>query len=343
MKPGERVMQLAGNEGLFPQTRAQARLLSETRGAPGWRNIPPWVGEFEVRSTIVLPLVLHGETYGCLGIGSSTPAFYDERSFRLALAFGDRIAQALLNARSFTLERQRARAAEQLVFLRNDFVAAVSHELRTPLSAILGYGEVLQAHWDKLTDKQRQARIGRMVVAANRQKRLIDDLLQVSSLEASVPIVSRESVRLADVLARAVEMVEDSYAGQCIEVKGDTDLCVQADPAYAERILINLLDNAAKYSPEGSPIQVRLAGSGPTISIRVQDLGSGIPSDYLPVLFTRFGRVPGSHMRSGRVGTGLGLYLARQYAQAMHGNLVLEGTSPTGSVFRLDLPAGENA
>jgi signal transduction histidine kinase len=126
-------------------------------------------------------------------------------------------------------------------------------------------------------------------------------------------------------------------------VKGDTNLCVQADPTYAERILINLIDNAAKYSPEGSPIQVRLEGSSPMISIRVQDLGSGIPADYLPVLFTRFGRVPGSHMRSGRVGTGLGLYLARQYAQAMHGDLVLEGTSPMGSVFRLDLPEGENA
>jgi signal transduction histidine kinase len=104
------------------------------------------------------------------------------------------------------------------------------------------------------------------------------------------------------------------------------------------QILVNLMDNAAKYSPDGSSIEVSWAEEEARAMVRVRDHGSGLPADGRERLFTRFGRVPGSRIRAGRVGTGLGLYLGRSFAQAMHGDLTLERTGPEGSVFCLELP-----
>jgi signal transduction histidine kinase len=99
-----------------------------------------------------------------------------------------------------------------------------------------------------------------------------------------------------------------------------------------------MMDNAAKYSPEGSPIIVWWGPEDDNGSLRVLDRGPGVPPHGRELLFSRFGRVPGSRMRAGRVGTGLGLYLGRGLAKAMGGDLDLESTGGEGSTFRLRLP-----
>jgi signal transduction histidine kinase len=105
------------------------------------------------------------------------------------------------------------------------------------------------------------------------------------------------------------------------------------------QVLTNLLDNAAKYSPEGSPISISWRAEGNMVVTRVRDQGPGVPVEGREHLFTRFGRIPGIVPRSGRVSTGLGLYLSRRLAKAMGGDLDLELTGPQGSIFRLRLPA----
>jgi PAS domain S-box-containing protein len=336
---GVRVAPLEGSQGLFPLAGDQARLVAETRGAPGWRNIPPWTGRHELRSIILLPLLIQGKLYGCLRVSSFTPGFYHQEHFQVARAFAERIAQALWNARLYQLEQHRARAAEELASLRNDFVASVSHELRTPLAAMLGYGELLQAHWDRMSDTDRRAKVDRIVVAANRQRKLVEDLLRETSLEESAPVLSRKPLSLADTVTRAAHTVRETYLGQTIEATGPANLMVLADPIQTEQILINLVDNAAKYSPEGSPVLISWSLEGIIAAVRVRDKGPGIPTEGREILFTRFGRVPGSRMRAGRVGTGLGLYLSRAFATAMGGSLDLEATGTDGSTFTLRLPA----
>jgi PAS domain S-box-containing protein len=328
-------------KGLFPQTDDQARLMAETCIAPGWRQLPPWVGEHEVRSAIIVPLVVHGEAYGCLGIGSRTPNAYSARHLDVARAFAERIGQALWNARLYQLERERAGAAEHLASLRSDFVATVSHELRTPLSAVLGYAELLEGHWSRFDDAQRYLNVRRIVLAANRQKRLIDDLLHVSTIEAERLSVKHEQVRIAEVIERAVSVVNASYANQPFKVSGPVDLAALADASYVEQVLANLLDNAAKYSDEGSPIEVAWAREKNLVVVRVRDYGPGIAEQGRDMLFSRFGRMPGSRMRAGRVGTGLGLYLGREHAMAMGGTLDIESTGEGGSTFCLRLPIYE--
>ena len=101
------------------------------------------------------------------------------------------------------------------------------------------------------------------------------------------------------------------------------------------------MDNAAKYSAEGSPIVVSWEPDGGCAILRVRDYGPGIPKQGREGLFTRFGRIAGSRTRAGRVGTGLGLYLGRQLAEAISGSLDLETTGPEGSTFRLCLPLAQ--
>ncbi len=335
---GFELVGVVGGLGPFPLADDEPRVLADTRDWPRWQVVQPWVGEHEVRSSMILPLAVHGDTYGCLAIGSSRPQVYGARHLRVAQSFAERIVQALWNARLFQLEQERARAAENLASLRHEFVATVSHELRTPLTAVLGYAEVLSGHWDRLSEAQRKANLQRIVTAANRQKRLVDDLLQVSTLDGDEMPMRRGKVSLAEIVALATDEVKASYANQSIEVAGPPDLVVVADPLRTEQVLVNLMDNAAKYSPEGSCIEVNWMREVGAAVVRVRDHGPGIPPEGREVLFTRFGRVPGSRMRAGRVGTGLGLFLGRAYTQAMGGTLELEATGPDGSVFRLCLP-----
>jgi signal transduction histidine kinase len=123
-------------------------------------------------------------------------------------------------------------------------------------------------------------------------------------------------------LMQAVEERQASYPAQAIDLEGPIDLCVRADAARVIQILMNLLDNAAKYSLEGSTVSVSWGQEGTMVALRIRNEGPGIPVAGRDLLFTRFGRVPGSRMRAGRAGTGLGLFLGRQLAEAMGGDIV---------------------
>jgi signal transduction histidine kinase len=236
-------------------------------------------------------------------------------------------------------ESERARAAaEELARTRNDFVAAVSHELRTPLTAIIGYAELLEARWRTLDDVRRQEQIRRIAAAANRQKRLVEDLLMLGRQEIEAMRPAIEATSVLHVCELAGQEVRASYRSQEITLDGPVDLQVAVDAERLIQILINLIDNAAKYSPEGSPVAVSWARHDATAKIRVRDHGVGIAHAHLPRLFTRFGRLPGSKARNGHVGTGLGLYLGRLMAEAMNCTLAMESTSAAGTVFCLSLP-----
>ena len=266
-----------------------------------------------------MPLILDGELVGSFDVSSRTPRRYTEQHLRIAALCGAHATQALRNARLYAAERGRAAAAEDLARMRSDFVAAVSHELRTPLTAMLGFAELLKSRWAQLSDAQRLDHIERIATAANRQHRLVADLLLSSQIDTGVLAVRARAVLLAGPVHGAAREVRAAYRDQRIRVEGPAALGVRADPDRLQQIVGNLLDNAAKYSPEGSPIAVGWRAEGAMGVIRVRDHGPGIQEAGRDTLFTRFGRMPGSRIRSGHVGTGLGLYLGRRLAEAMGG------------------------
>jgi signal transduction histidine kinase len=318
--------------------RGETQYVADTAEVPGWHDWPPWIGPYRVRSVIVAPLRIDGVLLGSFEVNSYSPNFYTDRHKQIATDFAERATQAFRNARLFAAEQARVQAAEGLASLRSDFVAAVSHELRTPLTAIVGFGELLQARWWQMSEQRRLERIVQIVQAANRQRRLVEDLLLAGQLESAKLRPKCEPCSLGDLVRQAAAEVQGSYPGQTIELDDTCDIYVLADAGRTLQILSNLIDNAAKYSPEGTPIVVRWVEEECMAVLRVDDLGAGVPDGGRDKLFTRFGRLPGSAIRSGRVGTGLGLFLSRGLAEAMGGTLDLEATGPEGSIFRLRLP-----
>ena len=320
-------------------SNGQPALISDT-AAIRWSDVPPLVGEFAIRSAILVPLVLDGIVVGTFNVDSFTLHSYGEQHLARAVALGQRVTQALRNVRLFQLEQERARHAEEVARLKDDFVASISHELRTPLTAILGYAEILEARWAQLDDVRRLDQLQKIVQAANRQQRVVEDLLLLSRLEGRALAPTPTRVVVVSLVRQARDEVRANYANQHIEFDEQCGIQVLADPGRALRVLVNLLDNAAKYSPVGCPITVTCAVEDGMGVVRVRDYGSGVPEPGRERLFTRFGRVAGSRTRAGRVGTGLGLFLSRQLVEEMSGDLNLEATGPEGSTFRLRLPAG---
>lgn len=340
LAPGTRLFRLQGEQDHWtPDRHDRPIYIEDTDRMPEWRHVAPFTGPHTMRSVITFPLVDEGKVVGSFAVRSHQPSFYTKRHLQIATTLSQIIVQAVRNARLFAAEKQRARTAEDLAHMQSDFVAAVSHELRTPLTAIIGYAELLKARWHISSEDHRLERLGRIAASAQRQRRLVEDLLLLTQLEVGHLTPQAEPLRIQLLVEGAIHEVQSTYQGQQIDVRGKPATRVAADADRTMQIISNLLDNAAKYSSEGSPIVIGWRQEEDMIAIRVSDRGAGIPENGRERLFTRFGRIPGSASRSGRMGTGLGLYLSRQLATAMKGTLTLERTGPAGSVFCLRLPA----
>jgi signal transduction histidine kinase len=222
-----------------------------------------------------------------------------------------------------------------------DLISVASHELRAPLTAILGFAQLLDQRWTRLSDEERQRYVAAIIKAANRQRRLVDDLIIVGQCGSGDVPVNVEAVRCAPLIEQAIEEVRASDPFQSIVADGPPELTVRADTGRAIQVLFNLIDNAAKYSPEGSTVKVSWEHEGAMAAITVRDEGTGVPLEDREHLFTRYGRLQGSAIRAGRGALGIGLYVSRGLARAMSGDLVLESSGPTGSIFKLLLMAAQ--
>jgi PAS domain S-box-containing protein len=238
------------------------------------------------------------ETTQCRGDGSLVSV---EVTASL-IEFGGREVVLSIN-RDVTERAQALQAAEALARMRADFLSSISHELRTPLTAALGFAELLQARWDTLRDMERRERVDRIVMATRRQHHLVDQLLEVVRLDNDVIRVRQDELVVGRLTEEAAEEVCVTYKGAHVQFEGSQTLGVRGDAGRIVQILSNLIDNALKYSPEGSAVRVWWEAAGDTVLMRVRDFGQGIPEEGRALLFTRFGRVPGSAIRAGRVGT----------------------------------------
>ena len=228
--------------------------------------------------------------------------------------------------------------------VRSEFVANVSHELRTPLTCIKGYLETLL---DGALDDRAHARRFLEVAGthAERLDRLIDDLLELSNIESGRVTFAPKRLDLGDVVTSVAAMFERQVAqkNQVLEHSVSPGLTARADRDRLVQILVNLVDNAVKFTPDGGHIRVD-AQSGPAgrVEIRVRDTGIGIPSTDLPRLTERFYRV--DRTRSREIGgTGLGLAIVKHLVQAHGGELRIESELGHGTTVSFTVPAAEGA
>lgn len=223
--------------------------------------------------------------------------------------------------------------------LKNEFVAIVSHELRTPIASVYGAAQTLQRM--ELDRAQRDALLSVIYGESARLARLVDQVLWASRLEAgqaSATVASCDAVELtAEVVAAAKTHAPDDLSLEL--VTRDALPPVAADREKLKQVLVNLIENAVKYSPDGGRVDVTIGRSDGVLQFSIRDEGIGIPAKEQDRIFEKFHRLDGRSTQ-GISGTGLGLYISHELVEQMNGKIWVESREGVGSTFTFELPAG---
>lgn len=236
------------------------------------------------------------------------------------------------------IAREEAVAAS---LAKSEFLSRTSHELRTPMSAILGFGQLLELDEDQFSPRHQEA-VHQIMKAGRHLLSLINDLLDISSIEAGGTEVSIEDVDMSDLLqevhAFASPIVASAGLQFVLELPAP-DLFAQADRRRATQVVLNLVANAAKYNRSGSMVRLSCRPLNDMVQVLVEDDGEGIDASDIPRLFTPFDRL-GQQTRAKVEGTGLGLALSKRLVESMHGEIGFDAREK-GACFWFTLPVAK--
>jgi signal transduction histidine kinase len=288
-------------------------------------------------SRVLSPLLAGPEIIGALSVVRRKPHAFSLGEIELLSLLGRLVGTAVQNIRAYEAERTTAEELRRLSALRADFVSLVSHELRSPMASVIGSARTLQMRWRELTPEQRESFLALIAHETSRLAELIGDVLDTSRIEAGTFTYSFDDVDLGELVrdtTAAAERGQDEVPVRAVvheplpQVRGDKDRLRQ--------VLVNLIDNAVKYSRPGKEVRVEAQSTDGVVLIEVVDLGPGIPADQHKVIFEKFGRAHAGD--SAKPGTGLGLFIARSIAEAHGGSLDVRSFPDRGATFSLSLP-----
>jgi two-component system phosphate regulon sensor histidine kinase PhoR len=267
-------------------------------------------------------------------------SFFDDAGERFIQAHGTGLTDATGKRIGALIVLNDVTSIRRLERMRRDFVANASHEIRTPVTSLKGFIETLQ---DGAIDDPEAARrfLAIMKKNADRLHAIIEDLLNLSRIEreAERGEVPLEPASLGGIVEEALEACDGILQAKEIQVELDCarELQVRANPSLLVQAIVNLVDNAAKYSEAGSRVSVTCRETGRGMAVAVRDSGPGIPREHLPRLFERFYRVDKGRSRN-LGGTGLGLAIVKHIVQAHRGEITVESEPGSGSTFTILLP-----
>jgi two-component system sensor histidine kinase KdpD len=288
---------------------------------------------------LFIPLATERGMVGVMGLDREEPGpMLSPEQKRLLDALCDQAAVAIERI-NLMQDIDKARIISATEQLRNALLNSISHDFRTPLASIIGSVSSLRSLWDRFDAATRDDLLRTTQEEAERLNRFIGNILDMTRLESGVLSPKREAHDLGEVIHTSITHLAGALAQHQIEVVVAPNLPpILLDQALTGQILANLLDNAAKYAPQGSRIDIKVALEGDGIAVTVADEGPGIPPDQLSHIFDRFFRVEGGDRR--RAGIGLGLAICRGFAEAMGAGIRAANRSDRqGAIFTLSFPA----
>ena len=291
-------------------------------------GLPPGVAEaYGVRGVLVLPLLSQDRCIGFLTADHGGEPFeLDSNAAELLRTIGALVASFLESA----LAQEELRRLDEL---KSNFIALASHELRTPAAVIYGIGATLHLRGGELKDEQVSDLRGVLYDHSNRLRQLVDQLLDLSRLEAKAIRIRPEPIQVRRHVEELVaSLVPEHAAG--IELIIPPELEAVSDLAAFDRIVSNLITNAFRYGDP--PVRIQAEQQDRHFRLAVEDSGSGVSPEFVPQLFERFTRSEESAKSA--EGAGLGLSIAQSFARAHGGDLVYENVEPSGARFELVLP-----
>jgi two-component system sensor histidine kinase MtrB len=258
--------------------------------------------------------------------------FFGDDELAVLRTLGALTGLALDRVRLFQAERESRIALERANEVNLNFIALAAHELRTPVTTIHGFVTTLHHLSDRVSPDQRETLRNALLQQTQRMVSLVEQLLDLSRLDAETVEITPERVRVRSQVEEIVNIAAPHR--QKVEIDVPENTFATVDRNALDRIVTNLVTNAFRYGVP--PVIVRAEQTDRHFRLTVEDRGIGVPPEFVPDLFERFTRSERS--RAAAVGTGLGLAIARLYARAHGGDLVYEDAYPHGACFRLILP-----
>lgn len=313
------------------------------------RSVAQWVfdhGQAAGRGTEVLPasralfLPLKGahSTLGVMALASDGGPLWQEPDQRHLLeSFTNQTALALERA-ALSAEAHTTRLKAEREELRNTLLSSISHDLRTPIAGITGAATTLIEDPGVLREAERNALLGTIQDEAFRMHRLVSNLLDLTRLESGTTDLHREWLPVEEVIGSALNHLGRPAEGREILVSMERPgLLVHGDSLLLEQVLINLVENALKFSPVDSPVELKVYAQPQAILILVCDRGPGIPEGFEMRIFDKLFRLPGRTPSSGS-GAGLGLAICQGIVQAHGGQITVVNRHEGGAQFQVILP-----
>jgi signal transduction histidine kinase/DNA-binding response OmpR family regulator len=340
---------LALHEGIVGQTVLDRRITVLTEHP--LMQVNTGLDLAPARVTVIVPVYYQDRIMGAMTLAHSDAPDETTRNFLTQL--GQQLGIALQNLDQYTnlqtLSGQlQARQAEiesknedleRADQMKSEFLANMSHELRTPLNAIIGFSELLQEQFYGPLNKEQDDYLGNIRTAGEHLLGLINDILDLSKIEAGRMELDREDINLPQVLESSITIVKEKAHNNGVQLRmdaGDTGI-IAADARKLKQILFNLLSNAVKFTPYGGAVSVAAHTDGAMVEIAVTDTGVGISAEDQQKLFREFTQVDGSLTRR-HEGTGLGLALTKRLVELHGGTISVRSAVGEGSTFTVRLP-----
>jgi GAF domain-containing protein/anti-sigma regulatory factor (Ser/Thr protein kinase) len=292
-----------------------------------------------IRAILAVPMVREGRLIGCLGVTRNRPGDFPAETIELLRTFATQSALAIQNARLFHELADKSRQLEAASQHKSEFLANMSHELRTPLNAIIGFSEVLAERMFGEVNAKQAEYLQDILESGRHLLSLINDILDLSKIEAGRMELEPADFDLPSAIDNALILVRERATRRGITLGRHIDEhlgLIQGDERKVKQVLLNLLSNALKFTPEGGRIDVRAALREGRAEVSVADTGVGIASEDQAAVFEEFRQVGTADKKV--EGTGLGLALSKKFVELHGGRIWVKSEPGRGATFTFTLP-----